>query len=71
MLIDLSKREMGDIVMSNAYAAVNKGLQPIKTDLATIKTQLDQINTTLEDLAKRVEGIEKLIKEEKTKVKVA
>lgn len=42
----------------SAFAAVNKGLQPIKADLATIKTQLDQIGTTLEDLSNRAAEIE-------------
>jgi hypothetical protein len=41
----------------SAFAAVNKGLKPIKEDLTTIKGQLDQVNTTLEDLTKRFEEI--------------
>jgi prefoldin subunit 5 len=56
----------------SAFAAVNKGLRPIKDDLTTIKGQLDQISTAIDDLTKRIEEIEKLLKTqvlEKKKVK--
>lgn len=53
------------------FAAVNSGLKPIKNDLETIKGQLGQISDTVEDLARRIEEIEKLLKAEKKKAKVA
>lgn len=54
----------------SAFAAVNKGLKPIKADLATIKGQLDQIGTTIEDLSKRIEEIERILKAQTEKEKV-
>lgn len=60
------------MLLLSAFAAVNKGLKPIKEDLTTIKTQLDTISTTLDDLTKRIESIETVIKDEykeKTKKK--
>jgi chromosome segregation ATPase len=51
----------------SAFAAVNKGLRPIKDDLTTIKGQLDQISTAVEDLSRRIEEIENLLKTQEAK----
>ena len=68
-------RKILERLLLSAFVAVNKGLQPIKADLATIKSQLDTISTTMEDLSKRIESIETLLKaqelEQKKKLKVA